>query len=104
MPPLDVQQRYTLKEAQRYLRTSHASLHHAITAGTIATLKSGKRRYVPGSEIARLSQLPNAVTEPMPEAVFNTTARRYEKELHQLHRKIEELEREIALLLSGTVG
>lgn len=43
----------------RYLRTSRKSLYALIEAGTLRTLSQGKRRYVPGSEIARLSVLPD---------------------------------------------
>lgn len=56
LPPLDVAQRYTIPEAGRYLRTSHVTLYKLIDAGELGTIKEGRRRYVPGSEIARRSQ------------------------------------------------
>jgi hypothetical protein len=42
-------------EACAYLRQSRAKLYNDVAAGLIATIQHGKRRYVPGSEIARLS-------------------------------------------------
>jgi excisionase family DNA binding protein len=58
LPPLDLMQRYTTDEAARYLRISRATLYNDIAAGLIATIKDRKRRFVPGSEIARRSALP----------------------------------------------
>lgn len=58
LPPLDVLQRYTVPEAGRYLRTSHVTIYNKIAAGLIASIKDGSRRYIPGSEIARLSAAP----------------------------------------------
>lgn len=55
LPPLDPLQRYTVAEAVLYLRTSRATLHEQIKAGLIASIQEGRRRYVPGSEIARRS-------------------------------------------------
>jgi hypothetical protein len=60
LPPLDPLQRYTPDEAARYLRKSRAQLYIEITAGLIATIKEGKRRYVPGTEIAKRCALPTA--------------------------------------------
>jgi hypothetical protein len=60
LPPLDVAQRYTVIEAMAYLRTSRQTIFANIKAGLIGTIKEGKRRYVPGAEIARLSSLPSA--------------------------------------------
>ena len=64
-PPVDVAQRYTIAEAISYLRTSHSSMYKEINAGRIKVLKQGKRTFVPGSEIARLSRLENATTVPI---------------------------------------
>jgi prophage regulatory protein len=61
-PPVDVAQRYTIKEATFYLRISHASIYKEINARRIRVLKHGKRTFVPGSEIARLSRLEDAAT------------------------------------------
>jgi hypothetical protein len=64
-PPVDVAQRYTIKEATAYLRISHASIYKEINARRIRVLKHGKRTFVPGSEIARLSCLEDAATVPV---------------------------------------
>jgi prophage regulatory protein len=67
LAPVDSAQRYTIKEATSYLRISHASIYKEISAGRIRVLKHGKRTFVPGSEIARLSQFeaePCAVDNP----------------------------------------
>jgi excisionase family DNA binding protein len=58
LPPLDIQQRYDIPEAARYLRVSRATIYNDIAAGLIATIKDRGRRFVPGSEIARKSALP----------------------------------------------
>lgn len=55
LPPLDTQQRYSLSEAAAYLRISKPLLARRIATGAIATIKDGRRRFVPGVEIARLS-------------------------------------------------
>jgi len=60
LPPVDEAQRYTLLEAARYLRVSLRGLYRLIGAGEIVTFTSGRRRFVPGSEIARLSRAPQA--------------------------------------------
>jgi len=57
LPPLDQAQRYTIDEAIAYLRSSRKTLYNDIAAGLLATIKEGKRRYVPGSEIARRSRV-----------------------------------------------
>src|SRR5882724_7315243 len=65
--PLDVARRYTIAEAVSYLRISHASIYKEINCGRMRVLKHGKRTFVPGSEIARLSRLedaPRAVADP----------------------------------------
>ncbi len=59
LPPLDERQRYTVEEAIRYLRSSRLTIYKDIAAGRLATIKEGKRRYVPGSEIARRSAAPS---------------------------------------------
>jgi excisionase family DNA binding protein len=55
LPPLDPLQRYSLAEAAAYLRTSKPTLYALIHAGQITTIREGRRRYIPGSEIARRS-------------------------------------------------
>ena len=58
LPPLDSAQRYSIPEAARYLRISIPKVFKDMAAGKLATIKSGKRTFVPGAEIARLSSLP----------------------------------------------
>jgi hypothetical protein len=60
LAPLDELQRYTIVEAIRYLRSSRQSVYNLINTGRIATINQGKRRFVPGSEIARLSRVETA--------------------------------------------
>lgn len=61
LQPLDERQRYTVEEAIRYLRSSRASVYKDIKNGRLKTIRDGRRRtYIPGSEIARLSQAPAA--------------------------------------------
>lgn len=55
LPPLDPIQRYTIPEAARYLRIGVSTVWRDIAAGRIAAIRYGGRRYVPGSEIVRLS-------------------------------------------------
>ncbi len=61
LPPLDPLQRYTVPEAAAYLRICVALVNRRIADDSIASLKDGKRRYIPGVEIARLSALPAQV-------------------------------------------
>lgn len=60
LAPLDKAQRYTVAEAKRYLRTSHQTIYNLIARGELATITEGRRRFVPGTEIARRSALPTA--------------------------------------------
>jgi hypothetical protein len=55
LAPLDTQQRYSLSEAAAYLRISKPLLARRISNGTVATITDGRRRFIPGVEIARLS-------------------------------------------------
>jgi excisionase family DNA binding protein len=48
-------QRYNIKEACALLRISHTSLYKRVKTGAIRSITDGRRRYIPGSEIARLS-------------------------------------------------
>jgi hypothetical protein len=58
LPPLDVNQRYTVGETLLYLRTSRQSFYTKIlNPGRIQVIKEGARVFVPGSEIARLSSV-----------------------------------------------
>lgn len=54
--PVDLCQRYTIPEACGYLAISHTKLYEAIAAGRLKVIRDGKRVFVPGSEISRLSQ------------------------------------------------
>lgn len=56
LPPLDERQRYSIEESTYYLRQSRARLYERIAAGELKIIKDGRRTYVPGSEIARLSR------------------------------------------------
>ena len=55
LPPLDPAQRYSIDEANAYLRQSRAKTYKDIAAGKLRTILDGKRRYVPGTEIAARS-------------------------------------------------
>lgn len=92
LPPVDMSQRYTIAEAIAYLRISHATVYKEINAGRIKVLKQGKRTFVPGSEIARLSRLDEAeivptVTEAStaakPEIKETTAYRLLDSRIHQ---------------------
>jgi hypothetical protein len=58
LPPLDPMQRYSIDETIAYLRSSRKSVFEDIREGRLASIKEGKRRFIPGSEIARRSQVP----------------------------------------------
>jgi hypothetical protein len=56
LPALDLNQRYSVDEALAYLRTSRQSFYtKLVNTGRIALIREAGRRFVPGSEIARLS-------------------------------------------------
>jgi hypothetical protein len=61
LAPVDSNQRYTVEEAIRYLRSSRASIYKDIREGRLITIQERARRYVPGSEIVRRSQAPVSV-------------------------------------------
>jgi prophage regulatory protein len=90
LAPVDMAQRYTIAEAISYLRISRASLYKEINARRIQVLKLGRRTFVPGSEIARLSRLertegaPGEITEPVkPEPSVTTSYRLLDSRIHQ---------------------
>lgn len=60
LPPLalDPAQRYSVPETLALLRTSRASLYKLIRAGALHPIKQGKRTFINGGEIARLSAAP----------------------------------------------
>lgn len=55
LPPLDPLQRYSIAEACKYLRVSRAFIYKLIHDGKLKTIPEGRRRYVPGAEIAKRS-------------------------------------------------
>jgi excisionase family DNA binding protein len=55
LPPLDKQRRYTVEQALLYLSTSRVTLYKLIHAKKIKAIKEGRRTYIPGSEIVRVS-------------------------------------------------
>jgi hypothetical protein len=57
-PVLDERQRYSVPEAIALLRTSRRSLYKLISAGALHPLKQGRRTFISGAEIARLSAAP----------------------------------------------
>lgn len=57
---LDPRQRYNIGEATAFLRKSRAAVYNDIKSGRIKVIHDGRRTYVPGTEIARLSALPEA--------------------------------------------
>jgi len=57
LPPLDVAQRYTPEEAAAYLRSSRWSVFQDLREGRLASIREGRRVWIPGSEIARRSRL-----------------------------------------------
>jgi hypothetical protein len=54
---LDPLRRYRIDDAAAYLGISRAQLYIDIRTSKIATITDGKRRFVPGSEIVRLSSV-----------------------------------------------
>jgi excisionase family DNA binding protein len=55
LPPLDVNQRYTINEAAAYLRQSRSKTYTDIKEGSLPVIKDGARTYVPGRAIAKRS-------------------------------------------------
>jgi hypothetical protein len=56
--PLDPLRRYRIDDAAAYLGISRAQLYIDIRSFKIATIREGKRHFVPASEIVRLSSVP----------------------------------------------
>jgi hypothetical protein len=52
LPPLDIRQRYSIKETNAYLRQSRSKTYKDIQAGKLAVIKDGRRTYVSGAVIA----------------------------------------------------
>ena len=55
---LDQAQRYTIAEAALYLRSSAWSVFRDIREGRLVVIREGARTFIPGSEIARRSRIP----------------------------------------------
>lgn len=51
LPPIDSNQRYTINETSAYLRQSRAKTYLDIGAGTLITIKDGRRVYITGTSI-----------------------------------------------------
>jgi hypothetical protein len=56
LPPLDLNQRYSIPEANAYLRQSRAKTYQDIKDGKLTIIKDGKRTYVSGRVIAARSK------------------------------------------------
>ena len=56
--PIDLNQAYAVMEACQYLRCSRSSFYQMLGAKQFEVVRRNGRVYVPGSEIARLNQLP----------------------------------------------
>jgi hypothetical protein len=59
LPPLDLNQRYTINEASAYLRQCRAKTYKDIKTGDLPVIKDARRTYVPGTAIAERSRLPD---------------------------------------------
>ena len=59
LPPLDLNQRYTIPEASAYLRQCRAKTYKDIKAGNLRIIKDARRTYVPGTAIAERSRVPD---------------------------------------------
>jgi hypothetical protein len=57
LPPVDPSQRYTIVEANLYLRQSRAKTYQDIAQGKLVPIKDGSRVYIPGSQIIQRSTL-----------------------------------------------
>lgn len=57
LPPVDVNQRYTLEEGCAYLRISRTHLYNRIRAGTLRVIVDGSRKFIPGQVIVEQSRV-----------------------------------------------
>lgn len=57
--PIHHNERYSVTEACSRLRIGRAKLYEDIKQGKIKIIKDGSRTFIPGSEIIRLSTLPD---------------------------------------------
>lgn len=60
LPPLDLNQRYTLAETAAYLRQSRSKTWQDIKDGKLDVIEDGRRRYCPGTAIAARSAVDSA--------------------------------------------
>jgi hypothetical protein len=67
LPAFDVNQRHTIKQTSGYLKNSVPTVYKLIAEGRLETFHEGRRRYVTGRSIARLS-LPPTPTDRAPSA------------------------------------
>ena len=56
LPPLDLNQRYSIPEANAYLRQSRAKTYQDIKNGKLVVIKDGRRTYISGRQIATRSK------------------------------------------------
>jgi hypothetical protein len=56
---LDERQRYSVEETLALLRTSRKSLYDMIRSGKVVPIKQGRRTFISGQTIARLSAAPS---------------------------------------------
>lgn len=57
LPRLDLLRRYSVMEAMAYLGISRKHFYDKIAAGELKVIKDGRRTFVSGAEIARLSRV-----------------------------------------------
>ncbi len=62
LPLLDTRQRYSIDEGIAYLRESRSRMYQKIASGEVKVIKDGRRTYIPGTELIRLSVLPADAT------------------------------------------
>jgi excisionase family DNA binding protein len=55
LPLLDANRRYSVADALAYLGISKPTLYKGIRAGEVRVIKHGRRSFIPGSELVRLS-------------------------------------------------
>jgi hypothetical protein len=58
--PVDINRRYPISTGLSILSTSRATFYAAVKAGRIKILKQGRRSYISGQELARLSSVSDA--------------------------------------------
>ena len=55
LPPLDLNQRYSIPETNAYLRQSRAKTYQDIQSGKLKVIRDGRRVYISGRAIAARS-------------------------------------------------